>query len=63
MIALEVLGWVLSSFVGSFIAIIVVLHWDIEGWWELRRLRHGKLLDERQREAAMKHGSFPPRKL
>ena len=53
---LEILLWVLSSFVGSFIAILVVLHWDIEGFWEQRRLQHGKQLDQRQREAAEKHG-------
>ena len=45
-----------SSFIGSFIAIVVVLHYDIEGWWEQRRLAHGKRLDQRQREAAEKHG-------
>jgi hypothetical protein len=53
---LEILLWTLSSFVGSFIAILVVLHWDIEGWWEQRRLSHGKKLDQRQQEAAEKHG-------
>lgn len=46
----------LSSFIGSFIAIVVVLHYDIEGWWEQRRLEHGKKLDRRQLEAARKHG-------
>jgi len=46
----------LSSFIGSFIAIVVVLHYDIEGWWEQRRLEHGKQLDERQRKAAEEHG-------
>jgi hypothetical protein len=50
-----VLGSV-SSFIGSFVAILVVLHFDIEGWWEQRRLAHGKTLDQRQREAAEKHG-------
>jgi hypothetical protein len=45
-----------SSFIGSFIAIVVVLHFDVEGWWEQRRLSHGKHLDQRQREAAEKHG-------
>jgi hypothetical protein len=45
-----------SSFIGSFIAIVVVLHYDVEGWWEQRRLKHGKELDQRQREAAEKHG-------
>lgn len=54
---LELLGFgTLSSFLGSFVAIIVVLHYDIEGWWEQRRLQHGKQLDPRQREAAEKHG-------
>lgn len=55
---LEILLWVLSSFVGSFIAILVVLHWDLEGLWEQRRLQHGKQLDQRQREAAEKHGDY-----
>jgi hypothetical protein len=45
-----------TSFIGSFIAIVVVLHWDIEGWWEQRRLERGKKLDQRQLEAARKHG-------
>jgi hypothetical protein len=53
---IEVGLWIVASFVGSFIAIVVVLHYDIEGWWEQRRLQHGKQLDQRQREAAEKHG-------
>jgi len=47
---------ILASFVGSFAAILVVLHWDIEGWWQQRRLAHGKKLDQRALEAARKHG-------
>lgn len=45
-----------TSFIGSFVAILVVLHYDVEGWWEQRRLAHGKKLDERQRRAAEAHG-------
>lgn len=51
----DILVGVSTSFVGSFIAIVVVLHYDIEGWWEQRRLAHGKQLDERQRRSAEAH--------
>ncbi len=54
---IELLGvGTFSSFIGSFIAIIVVLHWDLEGWWQQRRLEHGKKLDQRSLDAARKHG-------
>lgn len=47
---------IVGSVIGSLIAWIVVIHWDLEGLWEQRRLQHGKELDQRQREAAEKHG-------
>jgi hypothetical protein len=46
----------LSSIVGSLFAWLVVIHFDWEGLWEQRRLEHGKKLDQRQLEAARKHG-------
>jgi hypothetical protein len=46
-----------TSFVGSFLAVLVVIHWDIEGFWQQRRLEHGKRLDQRAEEAAKKHGA------
>ena len=55
MIAYALIG-IGTSFIGSFIAILVVLHYDLEGLWEQRRLEHGKKLDQRQLEAARKHG-------
>jgi hypothetical protein len=45
-----------SSTLGSLIALAIWFHWDIEGFWEQRRLEHGKKLDQRQLEAARKHG-------
>lgn len=53
---IEALIGIATSFIGSFIAIVVVLHYDIEGWWEQRRLEHGKNLDQRQRRVAEEHG-------
>lgn len=46
----------LSSFIGSMVALALWMHYDLEGWWEQRRLAHGKKLDERQRKAAEQHG-------
>jgi hypothetical protein len=46
----------LSSIVGSLCAWVVVIHYDLEGWYEQRRLERGKKLSRRQMEAAKKHG-------
>lgn len=46
---------VAESFVGGMLALAIWVHWDLEGWWEQRRLRHGKTLDQRQRRAADRH--------
>jgi hypothetical protein len=47
---------VVASFIGNMLSLALWFHFDIEGWWEQRRLAHGKTLDQRQREAAEKHG-------
>ena len=47
---------ILASAIGSMIAVVIFFHYDLEGWYEQRRLKHGKQLDQRQREAAEKHG-------
>ena len=55
----SVLFWIatiVASGVGNMISLAIWFHYDIEGWWEQRRLQHGKQLDQRQREAAEKHG-------
>ena len=46
----------LTSFIGSMFALALWMHYDLEGWWEQRRLAHGKRQDERQRKAAEQHG-------
>lgn len=45
-----------SSTLGSLVALAIWFHWDVEGFWEQRRLAHGKQLDERQRCSAEAHG-------
>lgn len=47
---------VLASFLGSMLSLVIWLHFDLEGAWESRRLRHGARLDARQRRAAEEHG-------
>lgn len=47
---------VLASAIGNMISLAIWFHWDIEGFWQQRRLAHGKRLDERQKEAAEHHG-------
>lgn len=49
---------ILSGFIGNMFSLAIWFHYDIEGWWEQRRLKHGKKLDQRQREAAEKHGDY-----
>ena len=46
----------LSGFIGNMLSLAIWFHFDIEGLWEQRRLEHGKKLDQRQLEAARKHG-------
>ncbi len=49
---------VLAGFIGNLASLAIWFHYDVEGWWEQRRLKHGKQLDTRQREAAEKHGGY-----
>jgi hypothetical protein len=46
----------IASFIGGMAALVVWFHFDIEGFWQQRRLEHGKKLDQRAEEAARKHG-------
>lgn len=44
--------WIASGaldFVMSVAGIVVALHFDLEGRWEQRAIRHGRKLDERER--------------
>jgi hypothetical protein len=47
---------ILASAVGNMLSLAIWFHWDIEGFWQQRRLEHGKQLDQRSLEAARKHG-------
>lgn len=47
---------ILTSFIGSMFSLVLWMHYDLEGWWEQRRLANGKKLDERQLRAAKEHG-------
>lgn len=51
---------VLASIIGSGLMLVVWFHWDIEGFWQQRRLAHGEKLDQRALDAARKHGSRGP---
>lgn len=46
------------SVAASLAALAIWFHFDIEGWWQQRRLEHGKRLDERQRRAAEEHHHY-----
>lgn len=46
-----------ASALGNLISLAAWFHFDVEGWWEQRRLAHGKNLDERQLRAAREHGN------
>jgi hypothetical protein len=45
-----------SGFIGNMLSLAIWFHFDIEGFWQQRRLEHGAKLDQRSLEAARKHG-------
>lgn len=38
---------ILTSFIGSMIALVIYMHYDLEGWYEQRRIRRGEKLDRK----------------
>jgi hypothetical protein len=58
MTLLEWIGTGLLDFAMSVAGIVVALHFDLEGRWDQRAVRHGHKLDERER--AKRLDSQPP---
>lgn len=47
---------VLESFVGSMFAFLIWVHFDLEGLWQGRKIRHGRKLEEiEMRDKQIKH--------
>jgi hypothetical protein len=38
-----------EDFAASMAAFVIWTHYDFEGWWEQRRIEHGRRLEEKQR--------------
>lgn len=50
------LFYIFTSFVGSMLAFFIWVHLDLEGYWQARKVRHGKKLEETAtRDKQIKH--------